>query len=163
FISASGRYVLFTSISTNLVAGDTVSCGGPPGNCQDVFVHDRDADGNGIFDETGVGQRRTVMVSVSSSGVPGDARSGADRMGITPDGRFVVFGSNATNLDGVDTNGVQDVFVHDRDADADGIFDETGPGERSTVRISSDINGLAAAGVSGDPSISDDGRFVVFS
>src|SRR5439155_10862083 len=35
---------------------------------------------------------------------------------ITPDGRFVVFSSYATNLVPGDTNGHGDVFIHDRDA-----------------------------------------------
>ena len=38
-ISADGRFVVFTSIATNLVAGDT-------NLAYDVFAHDRDADGN---------------------------------------------------------------------------------------------------------------------
>ena len=33
---------------------------------------------------------------------------------LSTDGRYVVFGSNATNLVSGDTNGVTDAFIHDR-------------------------------------------------
>ena len=36
--------------------------------------------------------------------------------------------------------GISDIFVHDRDADEDGVFDETGVGARSTVRVSVDYD-----------------------
>src|SRR2546426_1636880 len=51
-------------------------------------------------------------VSVSSSGGQGNG----DSIGpaISADGRVVAFWSNATNLVADDTNGVDDVFVHDR-------------------------------------------------
>jgi len=91
-LSADGRFVVFESAATNLVAGDT-------GGFTDVFVHD-------IL--SGVTER----VSVDSAGVEGNEVS------ITPsisaDGRFVGFLSNASNLVAGDTNTNYDVFVHDR-------------------------------------------------
>jgi len=176
FLSADGRYVAFASIATNLVPGDTNVCpiggGGWPGSCQDIFVHDRDADADGIFDETGLGERATVRVSVASDGTQSDERSHNDIGGISADGRFVTYTSRATNLVPGDTNvcrvdvigipACEDVFIHDRDADADGIFDETGPGERTTVRISVDPDGLDGNDASEWATASDDGRFVVF-
>jgi hypothetical protein len=91
-ISADGRYVVFESTSTNLVAGDT---NGMP----DIFVHDR---------KTGVTER----VDVDSSGGESDLRSG--NPSISADGRYVAFDSRAANLVTGDTNLDQDVFVHDR-------------------------------------------------
>jgi cysteine-rich repeat protein len=163
FVSASGRWVAFSSFAGNLVPGDTNNVGGGiPGSCQDVFVHDRDADADGIFDETGPGERHTVRVSVASDGAQADLPSRNDIGSISPDGRFVTFSSQATDLVQDDTNGMEDVFLHDRDADADGILDETGPGERATVRISVDADGLDANAGSFSATASGDGRFVVF-
>src|SRR5204863_446422 len=110
-ISADGRFVVFDSLSPDLVSGD--------GNAKiDIFVHDRDLDGNGIFDEAGVGKTTTVRVSVDSSGAEATGPGfGAVDASISDDGRFVAFYGDFTNLVANDTNGVYDVFVHDRDAD----------------------------------------------
>lgn len=91
-ISGDGRYVVFQSTATNLVAGDTNAT-------SDVFVHDR---------TTGATER----VSVDSLGAEADADT--TQPGIGHDGRYVVFQSTATNLVAGDTNGASDVFVHDR-------------------------------------------------
>ena len=90
-MSADGRFVVFRSDATNLVAGDT-------NGAQDIFVRDR---------TLGV----TARVSVSSAGVEGNATS--DLAQISADGRFVAFESNATNLVPGDANGAADVFVRD--------------------------------------------------
>ena len=42
------------------------------------------------------------------------------------DGRFVLFDFVLAALSSGDTNGFQDVYLRDRDADGDGIFDEPG-------------------------------------
>lgn len=144
-ISSDGRYVAFCSDANNLVAGDT-------NGTRDVFVHDR---------QTG----QTVRVSVSSSGIEGNGPSPLDpgSISISADGRFVAFSSRAANLDpGGITGGLPDVFVHDRDDDADGIFDEVGG--IATTRVSVDSSGIAANGGSGQfgISLSADGRFVAF-
>ena len=91
-LSADGRFVAFTSRSTNLVPGDTNSV-------DDVFVRDR---------QTGTTER----VSVDSAGNQGNA--GSSGVGISGDGRFVAFTSSATNLVPGDTNSVADVFVRVR-------------------------------------------------
>lgn len=90
--NADGRYAVFNSDATNLVAGDT-------NETSDVFVHDR---------QTGTTER----VSVGSAGEQGD--SGSREGSISGDGRFITFHSDATNLVAGDTNGDTDVFVHDR-------------------------------------------------
>jgi Tol biopolymer transport system component len=148
-ISGDGRFVAFRSDATNLVAGDT-------NDEVDVFVHDRDPDGNGIFDE---GNGATTRVSVDSNGVQGNNYS--NEPSISADGRFVAFVSRATNLVTGDTNDEVDVFVHDRDPDGNGIFDE---GNGATTRVSVDSTGAqATGGISVEPSISADGRFVAFA
>lgn len=137
-ISQTGRFVLFQSNATNLLVGDT-------NGLSDIFVHDRDTDGDGLFNEPGA--IATTRVSVSSVGVEANGASFAPA--ITPDGRFVVFASDATNLVIGDTNSVTDIFVHDR---------QTG----QTVRVSVRGDGAQADGPGNFPSISSDGRFVAF-
>lgn len=117
-ISAYGRYVAFQSDASNLVSEDT-------NGVADVFVHDR---------QTG----ETIRISVNSSGVQADQRS--DNPTISSDGRYIAFNSNATNLVSGDTNGVGDIFVHDR---------QTG----GTIRISVSSSGGQADGLSRNPSI----------
>jgi Ca2+-binding RTX toxin-like protein len=103
-LSADGRVVAFASYgSTNLVPGDT-------NGTWDIFVHDRDTDRDGVFDEPDA--IRTRRVSVRSTGVQGNGPSSHSLL--STDGRFVAFSSLATTLVWGDTNGVSDVFVHDR-------------------------------------------------
>jgi len=129
-ISTDGRFVAFESFASNLVPGDT-------NLSPDIFVHDR---------QTGVTER----VSVSSVGAQGDWNSCFPS--ISPDGRFVAFLSDASNLVPGDTNGVRDVFVRDRQSG-------------TTERVNLSSTGEQAVGGSwgsSDPSISADGRFVAF-
>jgi Tol biopolymer transport system component len=126
-ISADGRYVAFRSDATNLVPGDT-------NGVEDVFVHDR---------QTGVTER----VSVDSSGKEGNSHSVAPA--ISGDGRYVAFLSGASNLVPGDTNGHEDVFVHDRQTEV-------------TERVSVDSSGKEGKGWSRNPAISADGRYVAF-
>ena len=175
-ISADGRYVAFESFATNLVAGDN-------NGLFDVFVHDRDADEDGIYDdEDGTydpGEVSTVRVSVRSDGTEADQASNAPS--ISSDGRYVAFESNATNLVADDTNVSTDIFVHDRDTDGDGIYDEPGATNLvaddtngstdvfvhdlqtgATTRVSVDLAGFEDIGDSNNPSISADGSSVTF-
>jgi len=126
-ISADGRYVAFQSGALNLVPGDT--------NAEmDIFVHDR---------QTGITER----VSVDSGGNEGNGQS--DPPAISADGRYVAFGSWASNLVAADTNADMDVFVHDR---------QTGV----TERVSVDSAGNEGGHWSRYPAISADGRYVAF-
>ena len=127
-VSADGRYVAFASSATNLVPGDT-------NGRDDVFVHDRQT-------------RQTTRVSVASNGTQASADSGLPAL--SADGRYVAFASVATTLVPGDTNGVGDIFVHDRQT-------------RQTTRVSLRSNGAQANGSSGNPSLSANGRFVAFS
>jgi len=92
-ISADARYVVFVSQASNLVDGDT-------NDAHDIFVHDRATE-------------TTERVSVSSAGEQGNSTSVWD-VSVSPDGRYVAFYSDASNLVPGDTNGYSDVFVRDR-------------------------------------------------
>ncbi|MFO0971881.1 MAG: hypothetical protein U1A27_00375 [Phycisphaerae bacterium] len=166
-ISASGRYVAFSSYAYNLVAGDTngpasgaPNPGPPVGVGCDVFIRDRDADGNGVFDESGAAANKTLRVSVDSMGQQTNPHANSQNADLSGDGRFVAFDSDATSLAPGDTNGLSDVFVHDRDADGNGVMDE--PGGIQTTRISVGLGGESCDGASFMPGLSRDGRFVVF-
>jgi hypothetical protein len=134
---------------------------GDTNGVRDVFVRDRDFDGNGVFDELGVGDMETVRISAADNGDEGNNASGSDRMSVSADGRYVAFHSQATTLVTPDANGaLEDIFVVDRDADADAEFDE--PGATKIVRVSVSSAGVQGTLGSNSPFISADGRFVVF-
>lgn len=151
-ISEDGRFVSFDSYADNLVPNDT-------NTVRDAFVHDRDADADGIFDEPGA--TTTVRVSVATDGTEGNGHlSESYQPALAGNGRYVAFHSYATNLVPNDTNLSLDIFVRDRDTDADGIFDE--PGAVLTERVSVDSSGGQSNGRSGQAGISGDGRYVTF-
>lgn len=179
-LSADGRYVGFSSHSTNLAPGSTF------GMLQ-AYVYDAQT-------------QITERVSVSSFGLT--ANQNVNVEDISADGRFVVFISTASNLVVGDTNSVNDVFVHDRQTktttrvslsptgeqglnnsgqgsiSADGRFVTfvtngfTQPPvpnvyvrdreDNVTTLISVAIDGKADTRGSNAPQISDNGRFVVF-
>ncbi|MHB8086478.1 MAG: TolB family protein [Dehalococcoidia bacterium] len=126
-ISGDGRYVAFDSFASNLVTGDT-------NDDLDVFVHDC---------MTGI----TNRVSVDSNG--NQSNSYSNFPSISDDGRYVAFTSKASNLVTGDTNGLEDVFVHDC---ITGV----------TSRVSVDSNGNQSNWWIEEPSISGDGRYVAF-
>jgi hypothetical protein len=99
-----------------------------------------------------------VRLSVATDGTEANGSSGSPAMSAS--GRFVAFLSEATNLVAGDTNGVVDVFLRDRDTDADGVLDEAGA--VSTVRVSQ-RGTTQANGPSLAPVITPDGRFVLFA
>ncbi|MCA9421225.1 MAG: FG-GAP repeat protein [Nitrospira sp.] len=91
-LSGNGQVVAFSSVSTNLVSGDT-------NGKKDIFVHDL---------LTG----QTTRVSLSSAGPQGNGDSNDPTL--SADGNLVAFSSYATNLVSNDTNIAQDIFLHDR-------------------------------------------------
>ena len=129
-LSAAGRFVAFDSNASNLVADDSNGVG-------DIFVHDR---------QTGLTER----VSVASDGSQANGESAFAI--ISANGRFVAFNSNASNLVTDDTNGVGDVFVHDR---------QTGLTERVNVAFDGS-QGDRESPSSSPPRLSADGRLVAF-
>ncbi len=136
-ISADGAVVVFASDAGNLTPDDA-------NGVADIFAIE-------------LASGRISRVSVASDGTPANAASwGA---AVSGDGRFVAFGSDASNLVPADQNNAADVFVHDR---------ATG----QTTRISVSSTGGEANGHSGRttggargetrPALSIDGRFVAF-
>lgn len=102
--------------------------------CVHIYVHDR---------QTG----QTTLVSVSSEGDIGNDSSSSPS--ISGDGRYVAFSSVADNLVEVDTNNLEDVFVHDR---------VTG----QTKRVSVSEKGVQGNAMALNPVISGDGRYIAF-
>lgn len=90
----------------------------------------------------------TELISISSSQASANDESSA--AAFTSDGRFVVFESAATNLVPNDTNAKRDIFLRDRL-------------HHTTVRVSVSTSGTEANDNSSSPSISKDGKLVVFS
>jgi len=131
-ISGDGRYVAFESLADNLVAGDT-------NGVQDIFVKDFD---------TG----EIIRVSVSSGGEEADGMS--EDVTLSPNGQYVAFASDASNLDAADSNSSRDVFVFDQSS-----------GE--TTRVSVHSGGEQALGQaaiqSQAPAVTDDGRVLFIS
>jgi hypothetical protein len=186
-ISGDGRYVVYYSYATDLVAGDT-------NGKYDIFLYDtvndtttlvsKDTSGgsadNGSYNPTvSVDGRYVVYESDASDLVAGDANGAirdillydrvndtttlvskdasggsANSSSFTPsisaDGRYVVYYSFANNLVAGDTNATGDIFLYDTVND-------------TTTLISKDTSGGGTDGSSSNPSISGDGRYVVYS
>jgi Tol biopolymer transport system component len=125
-VSAGGRYVVFTSDASNLVAGDT-------NGYQDVYLRDLVA-------------RTTQRVSLTARG--GQAHDHAFGCGVSAEGRDVAFESGTAGFVAGDTNGVSDVFVHDRR-------------RGKTERVSVSSGGVQGTGLgTADCAMSADGRYV---
>jgi Ca2+-binding RTX toxin-like protein len=120
-VSADGRYVVFDSYATNLVAGDS-------NQKSDIFLKDL---------STGA----VTCISSAATGIQGDQNSFVPRFSL--DGRHVVFESDATNLVANDGNGKSDIFLvnlfykANAAAIVEGRFIETtlGVGNASSVSV----------------------------
>ena len=92
-LSVNGRFVVWQSMSDQLVNGDT-------GGFRDIFLRDT----LGLV---------TTRISVNTAGDQGDAGSGTPFVGgrpsVTASGSYVAFESSATNLGG-GAAGIKDVF-----------------------------------------------------
>jgi Tol biopolymer transport system component len=133
-ISANGRYVAFSSLSTNLHADDT-------DGLADIFVRDV---------QSGV----TTLASraATATGAKGDGDS--TQPGISADGTLVAFVSTSANLDGADTDAVADVYLRGVRASAS---------TTALVSRADGANGAKGSGDSATPVISTTGRYVAFS
>ncbi|MFO7699363.1 MAG: hypothetical protein R6W79_02005, partial [Acidimicrobiia bacterium] len=126
-VSDDGRFVAFRSTAGNLVPLDT-------NGVNDVFVKDT---------QTGAIER----ASVSSAETQANAASGGTTVWISGDGRYVLFDSAATNLDGP-TVGAGNLFVRDRQAGTTTMI----PRDDGSNPLFASIQG----------SISGNGRYVAF-
>lgn len=92
-ISGDGRYIVFVSTATDLDPAKSSTQ-------QDIFVRDMQ------LGMTSLVSRATGPIGTASNG-----NSGAPQ--ISKSGRFVVYHSNATNLDPADTDTLNDIYVRD--------------------------------------------------
>jgi Tol biopolymer transport system component len=92
-ISSDGRYVAFTSLASNLVAGDA-------NEITDVFLRD-------------LRSGTTTLASLGHAGNQGDDASSATGVAFSANDRYLAFSSWAANLVLGDTNIVADAFVRD--------------------------------------------------
>jgi Tol biopolymer transport system component len=135
-ISSDGEWLLFESTSTNLVPG----------------VLDPDAFGYDVF----LFQRSTGNVTLVSKAIGPELRVGngqSTAAGMSADGRWIVFNSNANDLvAGVtDGNGATDMFLYQRDAGTVTLLSRTA----SAPSTAASVGGLAV-------SISADGDWILF-
>ena len=126
-LSADGRYVAFVSSASNLVANDS-------NGQDDIFVLDR----------------QSATISLVSAASPAQAANAASFSPVlSGDGRYVAFGSSASNLVSNDSNGQDDIFVLDRQ-------------NASIQLVSGGLAGLGANASSAAPALSGDGRYIAF-
>jgi hypothetical protein len=151
-MSRDGRYVTYYSVASNLDLEQPDTNG-----IADAFVTDRDADGNGLFDE--VGGIKTARVSVASDGTQANG-AGASGVSLSDNGRYVAFASTATNLVGDKISNVNDCYLRDRDTDGNGVYDE--PGGVSTTLVSRGMDGTASNDEAHDPQLNSDGSRIGF-
>jgi Tol biopolymer transport system component len=133
-MSDDGSIVAFDAPDGNLVANDR-------NHDNDVFVRDLTA-------------QTTEMVSDHDPSLPSLTPSGGasalTACSLSANGRYVAFFSDADNNTPNDTNGYRDVFVRDL---------MTG----TNIPVSLNTNGVVGDGISTDPAISGDGRYVTFT
>lgn len=142
-ISANGRYVAFRTGGQLDVNKPTGWGGFPVTYPINIYLRDRLSG-------------TTTLISTATDGTLSNNNNYPPS--ITADGRYIIFPSSAKTLAGwdaaannwVDTNGLDDVFVHDR---------QTG----ITERVSVATGGVQGNGPSYWGAISDNGRYVTFS
>ena len=133
-ISADGRFVVFDSDADDLIDDDT-------NEGTDVMLFDRVAG----------------TVSLVSAATNGTVLGSSGASSITPNGRFLLFESNTTDLSPLDSNNSSDLYLFERES-----------GKIQLVTVNS--NGTAAAGSAFtgfgvgvfEGSVSGDGRYVAF-
>jgi Tol biopolymer transport system component len=121
--------VAFASIAKNLGDGDA-------GFVKDIFLRDL--------------QTGAITLLSRPDGTTGTEKGDddSDRPSISADGHYLAFQSSAKTLGDGDTDGTQDVFVRDTQA--------------NTTRLVSRVNGTKGNGNSYLPAISANGRYVAF-
>lgn len=133
-VSADGRYVVYATGAKNIIPLSKIQCLGQS-PCVSIIVHDRVTGQNSFANVGETGQRLRASIDVPPV--------------ISADGNFVAFQSSAT-ISQDDNNNVGDILVRNLQA-----------GETTLVSIDGD--GATGAEPSTLPSISGDGRYVVFS
>lgn len=130
-VTGGGTFTVFESLANNLVT-DT-------NGVRDIFVR---------IEPSGISFPSTARVSVGAGGAEANGASfNPDISGAS--GRYVVFSSDATNLVSGDTNGVRDVFMHDRTSG-------------TTRRLSVSKEGVQGNAASDNPVVNVNGEWVAF-
>ena len=135
--SADGRFVLFTSDAGNLVAAGSNAAPAVTGLLPPLNAYLRDRS-NAI----------TTLISVNLAGNNG-GNGDSFAVGISTNGRYVLFETSASDVIGGDTNNASDVLVRDLLAGTD-------------ILVSAATNGLPGNGTSDSAVMSRDGRYVAF-
>jgi len=139
WVATNGSTIVFSTLASNLISGADKTPEGFGSAFQAVMVQDAQA-----------AHRRIPLSRNRQTGLPGNGDSFNVR--ITPNGRFGVFESSASNLVPGDTNVANDVFFFEMNADQ----------VTKLERVSVSSFGIQANAGSKNPSISDDGQFVSF-
>jgi Tol biopolymer transport system component len=144
-ISADGRFVAFTSPGRGLVPGGTATA-------DFIFVRDR------CSGSTASGSCKPQTLLASTDEEAPIRVGGSSRPSISQDGRYIAFtGVPATPSRRQPQTPVQ-IFLRDTCAGAN----PSDACDASTVVVSASSDGSLANGNSASPSVSADGRFVVF-
>lgn len=186
-ISADGRYIVFESFARDLIGNDNNNASDifrfdrETGAMARISVDSNGAEANGhsFHPSISADGQRIAFASTASNLVTGDGNNYADifvrnlntgntrrvslhsnggegngdsfEPEISDDGLFVVFVSFANNLVNGDGNNYLDVFIHDRNTDQTYLAGVSSSGAQPNVFADSM-----------EPSVSADGRFVVF-
>ena len=132
-MSDDGNVVAFDGLDGSLVANDN-------NHAYDVFARNLAAGS-------------TELISSGLTGLPSLTPNGSCIIfssSVSTNGQYVAFWSDADNLAPADTNGLRDVFVHDAVSG-------------TNILVSVNTNGVPGNGLSTDPSISGNGRYVAFT
>jgi Tol biopolymer transport system component len=132
-LTADGTIVVYEGFDATLVPWDS-------NRAYDIFARNRFSNGTELISE-----RSRTLGSSTPSG-----NSALSAVSFSASGQYVVFTSDADRMVPTDTNGLADVFVRDLDAG-------------TPILVSIGANGVPANGRSINPSLSGDGRYVVFS
>lgn len=136
-VSPDGRYVVFASTANNLASfGSNVPYAARSPAKLDVYLRDRIS-----------GTTRLISVNLSGAG---GGNGDSLPLGISTNGQYALFESNASDLVEGDTNQVADVFLRDTVSN-------------QTVRVNVSTNGGFANGQSGQSVMTPDARYVAFA
>ena len=135
-LSANGRYAVYVSDKTNLVAGQSDDNEGA-----DVFLYDRTT-------------TTSVLVSHTAGSLTTTSSGGAGTPVISADGRFVAFASGATDLvDGIENlGGHTNIFLY-----------QVSSGQITLISHSAAAMNVAADSDAIKPAINADGSVIAFS
>jgi len=145
-VSADGRYVAFSSDSDDIVPGHVDEDPARP----DAILYDRTTGEMRLASHRNASQLRGGGIFDTYNGIA-----------MSADGRYVAFSSEATDLvpGQVDTNQRLDVFVYDRVTGLVALASHS----RDSVARAGSPGAASGSGISGEPSFSADGRFLVFN